>query len=332
MQARFFHYSAWAGKLASAMTIALMAAGLANAQSYPVKPIRVIVPVPAGSGIDNIARPAVEKLGQYMGQSLIVENISGANSNIGAAAVARAAPDGYTLLVSTEALVLSALTYTNLNYDPIRDVQMFGTIAKAVFILSVNPSVPVQSVEEFIQMAKAKPGSVAYGTSGIGSPHHLAMELFAQAAGVELLHIPYKGSSDTVTALLGGTIQAAMGLPSSFTPHVRSGKFRALAVTSARRVPAFPDVPALLERGITGAEYESWWGMFAPNNTPKPILDRLHAELGKVVRDKTFAEERLIKIGLDPFESPSPAAAAAIVKTYYDKLAPVVKKAGIKAE
>ena len=209
---------------------------------------------------------------------------------------------------------------------------MFGTIARAVFILSVNPNVPAQNVEEFVKLARSKPGSIAYGTSGIGSPHHLAMEMFAQATGVELLHIPYKGSGDTVAALLSGTLQAAMGLPSSFAPHVRSGKFRGLAVSSAQRMPAFADIPTLQERGVNGAEYESWWGLFAPNGTPPAIVNRLHAELGKVVRDKAYTDERLTKMGLDPFESASPAAAAALVRSYYDKLVPVVKKAGIKAE
>ena len=315
-----------------AAAVVLVVTAPAIAQNYPVKPVRVIVPVPAGSGMDTVGRIAVEKMGQNMGSTFVIENISGANTNIGAAAAARAAPDGYTLLIATDALPLSALTYTNLSYDPLRDVQMLGTIAKAVFILSVNPSLPAQNVEEFIKLARAKPGSIAHGTSGIGSPHHLAMELFAQTTGIELLHVPYKGSGDTVTALLGGTIQAAMGLPSSFAPHVKSGKFRALAVTSTRRTAAFPEVPTLSERGVNDAEYESWYGMFAPNGTPRPLLERLHAELGKVVRDKAYTDERLSKIGLDPFESASPAAAAALVKTYYDKLAPVVKKAGIKAE
>lgn len=317
---------------ASLALAALGLAGHAGAQGYPTKPVRVIVPVTAGSGMDIVGRIAVDKMAQNMGATFFVENIAGANSNIGAAAAARAAPDGYTLLVLTDALPSSALSYTKLNYDPMRDIQMFGTIAKGVFILSVNPNLPVHTVEEFVQYAKARPGSIPYGTSGIGSPHHLAMEMFAQANGLELLHVPYKGSGDTVTALLSGTIQAAMGLPSSFTPHVRSGKFRPLAVTSAKRMPAFPDVPSLMERKVVGIEYESWYGLFAPAGTPRPILERLHAELNKVVRDKAYVEEKLGKIGLDPYESATPDAAAALVRTYYDKLAPVIKKAGIKAE
>jgi tripartite-type tricarboxylate transporter receptor subunit TctC len=282
--------------------------------------------------MDIVGRIAIEKMGQNMGATFFVDNIAGANSNIGAAAAARAAPDGYTLLVTTESLPLSALTYSKLAYDPLRDIQMFGTIAKGIFILSVNPSVPARTAEEFVKLARSKPGSIAYGTSGMGSPHHVVMEMFAQANGLEMLHVPYKGSGDTVTALLSGTIQAAMGLPSSFAPHIRSGKFRALGVSSAKRMPAFPDIPALVERAVAGVDYESWYGLFAPAGTPRPIIDRLYAELGKVVRDKAYVNEKLGKIGLDPFESASPDAAAALVRTYYDKLAPVIKKAGIKAE
>jgi tripartite-type tricarboxylate transporter receptor subunit TctC len=310
-----------------------LAAGPATAQAaWPSKPVRVIVPVPAGSGMDNVARIALDRMGQNMSQVFVIENIAGANTNIGTAAVARAAPDGYTLLVSTDALPLNGLIYHNLAYDPLRDLQMLGTIARAVFILSVIPALPVQSTEAFIAYAKARPGQIPYGSSGIGSPHHIAMELFSQAAGVELLHVPFKGSGDSVTAMLGGSIQAAMGLPSSFAPHVLSGRFRALAVTAAHRVPAFPQVPTLAEGGVKGAEYESWYGLFAPAGTPRPILERLHAELSRVLRDKAYTDEKLGKIGLDPFESASPEAAAALVQTYYEKLAPVVKKAAIRMD
>ncbi len=323
---------AWAGGLA-AMAVGLVClGGEALAQGWPAKPIRVIVPVPAGSGMDNVARIALERMGQNMSQVFVIDNIPGANTNIGAATAARAAPDGYTLLVATDAQVMSALVYRNLSYDPLRDLQMLGTIARTVFILSVAPSLPVQTTEEFIRYARARPGTIPYGTSGIGSPHHIAMEIFAQAAGIELLHVPFKGSGDSVTALLGGTIQAAMGLPSSFAPHVKSGRFRALAVTADRRVAAFPTIPTLAEGGVAGAEDESWYGLFAPTGTPRPILERLHTELNRVLRDKVYTDEKLGKIGLEPFESPTVDSAAALMKVYYDKLAPVVKKAAIKLD
>jgi tripartite-type tricarboxylate transporter receptor subunit TctC len=316
----------------SAVALSIAIAGTAVAQSYPAKPIRVIVPVPAGSGIDVVARIATERMSQNMGVTLYIENISGANSNVGAAAAARAAPDGYTLLIATEALPLSKLTYSTLNYDLLRDLEMFGTLAKGVFILSVHPSVPAKTVEEFVQLARAKPGSIAYGSSGSGSPHHVVMEMFAQANGLDMLHVPYKGSGDTVTALLGGTIQAAMGLPSSFAPHVKSGKFRALAVSSGKRMAAFPEIPTLMERAVNGVEYESWYAFFAPAGTPRPVIERLHAELAKVLRDKTYIEEKFGRIGLDVFEAPTPAAASAFLRDFHDRLAPVVKKAGIKVD
>ena len=318
--------------LLSAVALSIAFMGSAAAQSYPTKPIRVIVPVPAGSGLDLVARVATEKMSQNMGATLYIYNIPGANRNIGAAAGARAAPDGYTLLVATEALPLSKLTYSKLNYDLMRDLELFGTLAKGVFILSVHPSVPAKTVEEFVQLVRSKPGSIAYGSSGSGSPHHVVMEMFAQANGLDMLHVPYKGSGDTVTALISGTIQAAMGLPSSFAPHVRSGKFRALAVSSAKRMAAFPEVPTLMERAVKGVEYESWYGLFAPTGTPRPVIERLHAELGKVVRDKAYIEARLGKIGLEAFESPTPAAASAFLRSFHDRIAPVVKKAGIKAD
>ena len=321
------------GLLQQATALALFfVAGLANAQSYPVKPIRVIVPVTAGSGMDIVGRIAIEKMAQNMGHPFVAENIAGANGIIGGAAAARAAPDGYTLLVWTEALVLSALTRSNLSFDPTRDLQMFGTIAKGVFILVVNPSVPAHSVEELTQQARAKPGSITFGASDISGPHYLVMQMFAQANGLQLLHVPFKDSAGTVTALLGGVVDAAMGLPSSFAPHVKSGKFLALAVTSAKRVPLFPEIPSLMERNVAGVEYESWWGLLAPSGAPAPVLGRLHAELGKVLRDTAYTDVRLSKLGLEPFESPSPEAAAALVRTYYDRLSPVVKKAGIKPQ
>ena len=317
---------------ATAVIVASLSVVPASAQSYPAKPIRVILPSSAGSGLDNVGRIAIEKMAQNMGHALVTENIAGANTIVGATAAARAAPDGYTILVETEALVLAALTRSNLNFDAMRDLQMFGTIARGVYFLVVNPSVPAQNVEEFVQLARAKPGSITYGAGGVGGPHHLVMEMFAQANGLQMLHVPYKDSAGTVMGLLGGSIHAAMGLPGSFAPHVRSGKFRALGVSSAKRMPAFPEIPTLMERAVNGIEYESWYGLFAPSGTAEPVLTRLHAELGKVVRDTAYTDARLSRIGLEPFESPSPAAAAALVRTYYDKLAPVIKKAGIKAD
>jgi tripartite-type tricarboxylate transporter receptor subunit TctC len=307
----------------------LLAAATAGAQSYPSKPVKVIVPQTGGSGVDIVARIGVTKIAQNMGSPFVVENLS---RFTGPMAVARAAPDGHTLMFYTEALPIMALLNQAQGFDPMKDFQLFGTLARAAFILTVGASVPVRSVEELVQLARAKPGFLNYGTSSVGSPHHLVTELFLQANGLNMVHVPFKGSGETVTALLAGTVPLAMGLPSSFSPHIKSGKFRALAVTSARRVAAFPDVPSLAERAVSPVEYESWWGMFAQAAAPRPLMERLHAELGKVLADKAYVEDQLGRHGLEPFEQPSAAAAAALAWNYYNKLAPVVKQAGIKGD
>lgn len=301
------------------------------AQAYPAKPIRVIMPATAGSGIDLVGRIVMQKMALNMGHPFLADNIPGAAGNVATAALARSAPDGYTILVLTESLVLSALVYSKLPFA-LKDVHQFGTIAKGVWILTVNASFPANSVQELVRIARAKPGSIAYGSSGFGSPHQVVMEMFAQAAGIQLLHVPYNGSASTVTSLLGGQIQAAMGFGSSFMSPVASGKFRALGVSSAQRVRTLPDVPTIAESGFPGVEYETWYSLLAPAGTPQAVLERLHAELGKVLRDQAYFAEKLAPLGLEPFESPSVEAAANLVKTYHDRLAPIIKKAGIKVE
>ncbi len=299
------------------------------AQAYPAKPVKVIVPQQGGSGVDTVARIGVTKMAQNMNAPLVVENLGRFN---GPMAVSRAAPDGYTLMFYTEALPIMGLLNQAQGFDPVKDFQLFATLARAAFILTVGAQVPVRSVEELVQLARAKPGYLNYGTSSVGSPHHLVTELFLQANGLNMVHVPFKGSGETVTALLAGTVPVAMGLPSSFSPHIKSGKFRALAVTSAKRVGAFPDVPSLAERAVVPVEYESWWGFFAQAAAPRPIMDRLHAEVARVLADKAYVEDQLGRHGLEPFEQPSATAAAALARSYYDKLAPVVKQAGIKGE
>lgn len=305
-------------------------AGSSWSQDYPSKPIRVVIPVGAGSGLDIVARIATDRLARNLGVPIVNDNMAGAGTTIGAAAVARAAPDGYTLIFWSEAAPLVALSYAKLAFDPVKDFVPVGTIAKGVFYLSVNPSLPVANVAELVALAKAKPGSIAYGSSGVGSPHHIVTEMFATAAGIKLLHVPYKGSGETVTSLLRGDIQMAMGLPSSFSPHLRSGKFRGLAVAASERSKEFPNLPTVTESGLKGVEYMSWYALFAPAATPQPIIARLHAEIGKVVADKAYLEERLGNIGLEPFAIDSLAETTALSKKYYDMLAPVARAAGIE--
>lgn len=313
------------------LSVALVAS-FAAAQPYPAKPIRMISPVPAGSGIDVVARIATDRLAQNLGVAIVVDNIAGAASTIGAAAAARAAPDGYTLLFWSEAAPLAALANPKLTFDPIKDLHPVGSVAKGVFFLAVNPTVAATSVAELIQLAKAKPGTLAYGSSGIGSPHHVVTEMFVGATGIQVLHVPYKGSSETVTSLLRGDVQFALGLPSSFAPHLRSGKFRGLAVAAPARSPAFPDLPTVTEIGVKGVEYLSWYAVFAPAGTPRPILERLHAETAKIVADRAYIEERLGRVGLEPYAAGSLEETMKLSQQYYDMLAPVVRKAEIKQD
>ncbi len=309
-----------------------LVAGVACAQGYPAKPIRMISPVPAGSGIDVVARIAADKLSQNMGVSIIVDNIAGAASMIGAAAAARAAPDGYTLLFWSEAAPLGALANAKLTFDPVKDLIPVGSLAKGVFFLAVNPSLPINSVAELVAHAKSKPGALAYGTSGIGTPHHVVTEMFIGATGIQVLHVPYKGSGETVTSLMRGDVQFALGLPSSFAPHLKSGKFRGLAVAAPTRSPVFPDLPTITETGVKGVEYLSWYALFAPAGTPQAIVERLYAEMAKIVADKGYIEERLGRIGLEPFSAGTLAETMKLSQRYYDLLAPVVKRAGIRQE
>lgn len=310
--------------------IACLWAGSGWSQDYPSRPIRVVVPVGAGSGLDIVARIATDRLARNLGVPIVNDNIAGAGTTIGAAAVARAAPDGYTLIFWSEAAPLVALSYAKLSFDAVKDFVPVGVVAKGVFYLSVHPSLPVSNVAELVALAKSKPGSIAYGTSGVGSPHHIVTEMFATAADIKLLHVPFKGSGETVTSLMRGDVQMAMGLPSSFSPHLRSGKFRGIAVAAAERTKEFPDLPTVTESGVKGVEYQSWYALFAPAATPQPIIAKLHAEVGKVVADRAYLEERLGKIGLEPFPMDSLPETMALSKKYYDMLAPIVRAAGIE--
>ena len=314
------------------ITIAAVPVLNALAQTYPARPIRLIVPVPPGSGMDVVGRIAGDKMAQNMANPIVIDNIGGANGTVGAAAAARATPDGYTLLIWSESASLAALTLSKLPFDPIKDLQLVATIAKGEFYLTVNPTLPATTVAELVALAKAKPGTLAYGTSGVSSPHHITMEMFATATGIQLLHVPYKGSADTVTALLRNDVQVAMGLPGSFAPHLRSGKFRGLAVAAPERTKAFPDLPTITESGVKGVEYLSWYALFAPTGTPQPILERLHTEVTKVVADRGYSEDRLGKVGLEPYETKTLAESLRLSKAYYDMLAPVVRNAGIKVD
>ena len=255
----------------------------AVAQPYPSQPIKLIVGFTPGTGIDIIARTVQPKLQERLGQPVVVENKPGASGNIGSELVARAKPDGHTLLVTATTFVVTPAMYKSLPFDPIKDFSGITLAAWGTLLLAAPPSAKIDSVPQLIQSAKASPGKINYGSPGIGTPHHLAMEVFKSATGTNLTHVPYKGTAGAITDLLGGQI-ATMFVPIHVAlPHVKSGKLVALAVGSPKRHPTAPDVPTLAEHGLTGIESDIWYGFVAPKGTPKDVIARLNTELKAIL-------------------------------------------------
>ena len=256
----------------------------ANAQSsWPARPIKLIVPFAPGGSNDILARALATQLSPRLGQPVVIENKGGAGGAIGIDFVAKAQPDGYTLLLVSQSLTSITATGKKLPYDAIRDLQPIGEIGTGEYAIVVSNALNVKSLAELIQLARAKPNSVSYGTSGIGGLNHLGTELFAQAAKVRLVHIPYKGIGPAFTDLMGGTLDMAVPSIASVTQHIQSGKMRGLAVTGARRSPLAPDLPTAAEAGLPGFDLETWWGLFAPAHLPPSILKRLNQELNAVL-------------------------------------------------
>lgn len=268
------------------MTVAavLLSLGTANAQSdYPNRPVRIVVPSSPGGGTDITARLLAQELSKTMGQSFFVENRPGAGQMIGIGAVAQADHDGYTLLMAASTLAINPAMYKKVTYDVFHD---FAPITQAVAlpnILVVNAKLPVHSVRELIDLAKQKPGQLTYASAGIGTSPHMSMELFKSMAGVDILHVPYKGTTPGVTDLLAGNVNAMMVNVLTAKPHIASGSLRALGVTGLKRLPGFPDVPTISEAGVPGYEAINWYGLLAPAKTPEPIVQRLHAEVVKAL-------------------------------------------------
>lgn len=301
----------------------------AHAESYPTKPIRFITGYPAGSASDSVARTLGQHLSEAYGQQVIVDNRPGAAGNIAAEITAKAAPDGYTiLLVATNHAIVSSL-YSKLPFDPVRDFSPIALVSTAPTILVVHPSLPVKSVPEFIDFVKSKPGKLSYGSSGNGASPHLNMELLKTTAGLQITHVPYKGIPPALTDLLGGQIQAMFSTMAPAVPLVRAGKLRALATSGPKRAPATPDVPTVAE-SIPGFESLSWQGVIAPAGTPRRIVTDLNAKIVKIVHSPEVAK-RLVNSGFDPVGS-SPEEFASFIKSESVKWAKVVKAAGAKLD
>jgi tripartite-type tricarboxylate transporter receptor subunit TctC len=302
----------------------------AAAQQYPVKPVRVIVNFPPGAGTDIATRLVTAKLAEMLGQQFLVDNRPGAAGNIGVEVAARAAPDGYTLLTATAAAAISQTIFPKISFDLNRDFAPIGMIASAPFVLAVHPSVQAKTLPELIALAKSKPGQLSYATPGTGSSPHLAGELLKMLAGIDILHVPYKGMVPAATDVMGGNVPILFGNTLVVVPAVKSGRLRGLAITSAKRSGAAPELPTFAESGFPGYESGTWYGMMAPARTPRDIVAKLN---GAVVRAVQMADirEKLIAQGADPVIT-TPEQMGAFVRNEIAKWGKVAKAANIRAE
>lgn len=319
-------------RIAAVLGAFIFATGNAVAQTWPTKPIRFVVNFAAGGGTDIVARTLAPEFTRTFGQQVIVENRAGGNGNIGADAVAKAPPDGHTLLIATNAAVaINPHLYRKLSYDPLRDLAPVSQIATLPFVLVVHPSVPAKSVRELIALAKRTPKGLTYGSSGVGGGAHLAGEMLRTMANVNIVHVPYKGSAPALTGMLSGEVDFMFVSILTVTPLIRDGRLRAVAVTSAARNKALPDVPALGEvPALQGAESDLWYGMLAPGNTDRRILDTVHREIVRVLALPEF-RERFEPSGT-VLVGNSPEVFAKVIKNDYDRWGKVIRAAGTKAD
>ena len=314
---------------AAALLVLNCAAADAVAQ-YPTRPVRLIVPIPPGGAPDIAARIAGQKLGEFLGQPVVVENRPGSNGNIAADLVAKSQPDGYTLLLGQDSLfAVNPHVYARMPFDPLNDLVPVATIASNQFVLSVNPSVPVKNLREFVDYARAAKPPLAYASGGNGSQHQLAMEMLKQRAGIDLVHVPYKGGSPATAATVAGDV-AAMFAGTSTAPQIRAGRLRAIAVTGHTRSSAFPDLPTIGET-YPGYELTIWLGLFAPAGTPEPALSRLRADIARVLAQAEIKERLNSAGGLEPFAT-STEAFAALVRSDYEKYGKLVRDLRIKLD
>ncbi len=318
--------------LVAVLAVVLLAGGEARAQGYPAKPIRLIVPYPAGGATDFFARLVFPKVGDALGQPVVVENRPGAGTAIGASEVARSAADGYTLLLGDAGTyAFNPTLYKKLSYDPAKDFAPVSLTGRFALILAVNQSVlNVSSVDEFVQAAKRAPGKIDYGAPGPGSPIHLAMELFKQRAGIAMTPIPYKGGADALSDLIGGRIGALFPDIATGLPQIRAGKIKALAVASEKRVAALPGLPTVGESGYPGFEAWAWQGFVAPAGTPRDVVMKLNGAFAKVLADPAV-KQRLSESGFEP-QSSTPEEFAAYMKSEIAKWAKVIRDSNISLD
>ena len=305
-------------------------AGIATAQSYPAKPIRIVVPWPPGGGTDVVARTVAQKMHETLGQPAIVDNRAGANGIIGADLAAKAPSDGYTVLITIASHAINPTLYAKLPYDTLADLAPVSLLAEYPFVITVHPSVPAKSIKELIAFAKSRPGQLAYASSGNGSGPHLGMELFMNVTGMQMVHIPYKGAGQAMTDLLSGQVQVFLNNFLAAMPMIRAGRLRALAVTSRTRSMAAPELPTVTEAGVPGYVVTGWYGMFVPAATPAPVVAALNAATVRALRSKDVTERLSNEAAV--IVAGTPREFADFLKTEIGKWAAVIRKAQVRLE
>lgn len=320
-----FHFLALACALCTPAALA-QAPGPA-APKYPVKPIRLVVPFPAGASSDIVGRMLGQKLAEQMGEQIIADNRAGAGGNLGIAVAAKSPPDGYTIVIATASIAVSPSLYVNPGYDALKDLAPVARLTSIPNVLLVHPSVPARTLRQFIEIARKQPGKLNFGSGGAGTTNHLANELLKHLEKIDLVHVPYKGVTQAMTSMMGGEVDEVVMPVSTALPQIRAGKVRALAVLTEKRVAALPDVPTGIEAGVPGFTMPLWYGMFAPAATPRPIIGRLNAELVKVLQSADI-REKLAALGVEPWPG-SAAELAELLRTDITRYGTIVRTAGL---
>jgi tripartite-type tricarboxylate transporter receptor subunit TctC len=317
--------------VAALAALTAAAQGAPPATNYPIKPIRLVITYPPGGNTDLVGRAIAQKLTEKWGQQVIVDNRGGAGGVLGTVIAKQAAADGYTLLLGTSAgMVLNPLLMRKIPYDPHQDFAPVSLVIVNPQLLVVHPGLAARNIKEFIALAKAKPGQLNFGSSGVGTPNHLGGEMLNAMAGINIVHVPYKGGAASITDLIAGQVQLVISSAPSVVPHVRNGRLRALAIGSAKRSPALPEVPTVAESGVPGYEYTTWYGIFVPARTPAAIVVTLNAEIVRMLADPQMSQ-RFQSQGGDPASS-TPAQLTAYMKEETARWKRVIKTANIKIE
>jgi tripartite-type tricarboxylate transporter receptor subunit TctC len=319
-------------KLVGFGLLAVFVGSVAVAQTYPNRPVRVIAAQSAGSSLDTIARIVTPRLSEMLGQQLVIDNRGGAGGIIGVELAARAAPDGYTVLLGApSSMILSKFTYTKLAFDSAKDFDPVSLIVNAESVMVVHPSLPARNVKEFIALARARPQGLNMASAGVGASSHLAGIMFMNLSGIETVHVPYKGGGPMATAVVAGEAQWAVSPAAALMGHIKAGRLRALAISSATRSPLMPDLPTIAEAGVPGYEYTSWNGIFVPRGTPRAIIAKLHATTQKALAEPDV-KQHYANQGLAPLGSASPEEFGRFFRADFARMAKLAKIAGIKPE